>query len=337
MPLRSVAVKRTRFSAVRGSNEGDVREMALISGPESVAIPIVLGGNLMNEVYGEALHGIAMLAVACALLAVGKFVKDRLTPYSVESEVANNANLAASLSLSGYLGGIVIVTIGAVHGPIGPLLDDVLSVLGWGFFGIVLLNLSRIVNDRLILSEFDNAKEIATDRNSGTGAVEMGSYIASGLIVAGAIHGEGGGIPTALVFFALGQLALILFSRLYDWATPYSIHAEIERDNTAAGIAFGGNLIALGLIILAGSWGTFESWPHNLGAFFIHTLAGCFLLPILRVLLDRLLLPSIRIDHALAADQNAAVGVLELAVLVSFSALFVATVDLDPLVRVMFG
>ena len=64
-----------------------------------------------------------------------------------------------------------------------------------------------MVNDKIILHNFKNVKELVDDKNVGAGAVQAGSYIASGLIIAGSIHGEGGGLLTAIAFFVLGQVA----------------------------------------------------------------------------------------------------------------------------------
>ena len=91
--------------------------------------------------------------------------------------------------------------------------------------------MSRIINDKLLLYQFCNVKEIITDRNVGTGAVQCGTYIATALIIGGSIHGEGGGLISALVFFILGQGLLILFGLIYNKLTPFDLHEEIEKDS----------------------------------------------------------------------------------------------------------
>ncbi len=185
-----------------------------------------------------------------------------------------------------------------------------------------LLNLARVINDKITLYKFCNVKEIIEDRNAGTGAVQCGAYIASGLIVAGAIHGEGGGIITALVFFFLGQIALILFTFIYNVITPFDIHDEIEKDNVASGVAFGGTMIAMGIILMNGSKGDFISWQHNISKFAIYTLAGFIVLPIARYFLDKMVLAGSDLNHEIAKDRNLGAGLLEMTVAISFAALF---------------
>ena len=164
-----------------------------------------------------------------------------------------------------------------------------------------------VLVDKLLLYKFSTKKEIITDRNLGTAAVEAGSYIATGLIVAGAIHGDDSGgiaILASLAFFALGQAALVAFARLYQWETKFDIHDEIEKDNVAAGVALGLNLIAIGVILFGAIAGEFISWKEGLSQFGYFAILGCLLLFLLRKVTDRLLLPGTTIAHEIAKDKN---------------------------------
>ena len=94
--------------------------------------------------------------------------------------------------------------------------------------------------------KFSIEKEIVEDQNIGTAAAEFGINVATGLVIAGAIAGDGAGGElvsafTALAFLAMGLILLILFYLFYLVSTPFNIHTEIENDNNAVGIAFGGN------------------------------------------------------------------------------------------------
>jgi len=285
----------------------------------------------------EAISGIgadlAMLGICAVLFIVAKAVKDLFTPFSLDHQLVVDDNLAAAVSVAGYLLATTIVLLGAVLGPSGGLIQDIQVVGGYGLLGIVLLNCSRFVNDKAILSRFCNIKEIVEDRNVGTGAVEFGSYIASGLVVAGAIHGEGGGVETALVFFAVAQVSLVVFAKLYSVVVPYDLHDEIERDNVAAGVSFGGTLIALGVILLGGTVGDFVNWRFNLALFALNALAGFIVLPVVRVLVDKLIIPSADLGHEIANDRNAGLGLIDGSVAVSFAVVVYFTMELEPLLE----
>ena len=163
-------------------------------------------------------------------------------------------------------------------------------VAAYALGGILFLNSGRKLLDRLVLRQFSIYKELVEDRNVGTGAVLCGGYIATALILAGGIYGE---IPpesafagawtgpiTALIYFIVGQVTLVLFSIFYQLITKYDIHAEIEKDNVAAGVAFGGNMIALGILLLKATAHHFESFTASLTEYVSLTVIGvCGALP----------------------------------------------------------
>lgn len=263
-------------------------------------------------------EGAIWVVLSMLLLLVSKYIYGFRMPFNTDEEL-KKSNLSFSVALSGYLLGIVLILIAAFMGPSKGFVTDLSSFTQYSLLGIVLLNVSRWVSDKLILDRFDDIKEIIEDKNVGTGAVHFGSHIASALIVAGAIHGEGGGIISAITFFALGQIALILFTKLYDVITPYDIHAEIESDNAAVGIAFGGNLIALGIILINGMAGNFINWQHDLISFGINALVAFAYLPLVRIIIGKLIIPGVKLNESLQNDRDVAVGFIEMVMAVSFA------------------
>ncbi len=267
----------------------------------------------------QILHGGSLILLFMFIILLSKMVNDWLTPFSVDEELTLKDNVAFAISIGGYLTATTIVFVGAMIGPSQGIFQDLLLVGGYSILGIGLLNISRYINDSCILYKFSNVKEIITDRNEGTGAVQFGSYVASGLIVAGSISGEGGGILTAVAFFVLGQVALIGFTWLYNVITPFDVHDEIEKDNVAAGIAFGGALIALGFILMKGASGNFISWSHNLKKFALDALLIFLLLPIVRIFFDKIIIPKSDLNHEIKNDRNIGAGFLEAIVMIGFS------------------
>lgn len=273
----------------------------------------------MENLAYEILHGISLILLFMLTLLLSKTANDFCTPYKVDEELHEKDNVALAASMAGYLSATTIIFIGALLGPSQGILEDLLTVGGYALLGILLLNLSHEINDRLILRRFCNVKEIIEDRNIGAGAVQFGSYMASGLVVAGAIHGEGGGLGTILVFYALGQAALILFTAFYNWITPFDIHHEIEQDNAAVGVAFGGTLTAVGIILMKGASGSFVSWGHNLSVFAMDAVLVFILLPTVRFFFDKVIMPKTSLDHEIQHDRNLGAGFLEVIGAISFS------------------
>ena len=254
--------------------------------------------------------GSVYVVVGVILVFVAKIVKDFLTSYKIDAQLTQEDNPALGLATTGYFLAVIIVFLGASVGQVfetAPPLGAALEQLGvdvlYALAGIVALNLSRLIADRLLLYKFSLRKEIIDDRNVGAGAVEAGALIASALVVAGAIHGEGGPL-TALAFYGLGQAVLVIFGLLYQWVTRYDIHKEIEADNAPAGVAMGLNLVAIGTIMLKACSGDFEGWGPNLARFGLYAVAGFVVLAVLRKVIDWVLLPGTTIRKEIVDDKS---------------------------------
>lgn len=255
------------------------------------------------------LTGVIYIAAVLVLFVVGKLVYDKLHPgFKLTKELFEQDNLALALAIVGYYLGLVLALGGVLAGEGVDLTGDLLDIFFFGLLAIVLLNLSAIINDKLILRKFNNEKEIIQDRNAGTGMIEGGNYIATGLITAGAVSGEETDLITVVVFWLLGQLALVLVTQVYNLATPFDLHDEVEKDNVAVGVAFSGVLIALGNIVRLSISGDFIDWVTDLTEFAIFLVMGLLLLPLMRIVTDKLLLPGVKLTDELVNQDEPNVG-----------------------------
>jgi len=212
--------------------------------------------------------------------------------YNIKDELVEKDNAAFALVLCGYYLGLTFSIGGVIAGPSAGMESDLIDILVYGPLAILLLNLSALINDRFILSEFDIRKEILQDQNCGTGVVEFAVFVATGLNIFGALYGQGGSVFTAIAFWALGQTVLVLVGKYYNLITQYNIHDQIEKDNVAVGIGFAGALVGIGNLLRAASAEHFISWEANLITFGLYMVVGLILLPVARVLTDRILLPG---------------------------------------------
>jgi uncharacterized membrane protein YjfL (UPF0719 family) len=270
---------------------------------------------ILPQVYSVG----SLLILFVVVFTVAKLANELLTPYNIDDQLTEHDNFALSVSLSGYFLAVVIIFVGAMIGPSKGLMKDLLYVGGYSLLGIVLLNVSRIINDKVILRKFCNVKEIIEDKNAGVGAVQMGSYVASALMIAGAISGQGGGFLTATAFFFLGQVALLIMAGIYNFIISYDLHEELEKDNVSAGIGFAGTLVAIGVILLSSLSGNFISWTENLTEFAIDGAIAFIVLPIFRLFFDKVIIPKSDLNHEIKNDQNCGAGLLEFVITVGFS------------------
>ena len=280
-------------------------------------------------------RGLVFVAEGLIVLFLAKLARDAVTRnYRVDEEVATKANLAVALRLSGYFFAVILVFLGVLYQPLTlgyatdgfgfdrNFAEEVLRVFLYSLGGIVALNLVRVLFDRLILYKFHLEKEVVEDQNAGAGAAEFGMYVATGLLISGAVAGDTGGSEVeaalvALAFFGMGLALLVVFALAYEFTTPFNIHDEIERDNPAVGIALGGNLIAIGVVTLKAVFGDFTGWGESIAAFLTFGVLGFVLLYLMRVLIDLVLLPTVKISTALASGRNVGVAFVESAAVIS--------------------
>ena len=287
-------------------------------------------------------RGLVFVAEGMIILALAKFARDVVTRHNINEEVVDKANLAVALRLCGYFLAVILILLGVLYQPLTigfaeegfgfnqTLGEEVLRVFLYSLAGIVALNLVRVLFDRLILYQFHLEKEVVEDRNAGAGAAELGMYVATGLLIAGAVAGETGGSEgeaalIALAFFGMGLALLIAFALFYEFTTSFKIHDEIEKDNVAVGVALGGNLIAIGLVTLKAVFGDFTGWGESIAAFLVFGVLGFVLLYVMRLLIDLVILPTVKVSQALSEGRNVGVALVESAVVISAAlVLFVA-------------
>ena len=232
----------------------------------------------------------------------------------------DDGNAAVGMRRAGLYLGIAIAVSGALGGTSAGFFTDIFQLLIDGLIITGLLFSCRFINDFVMLGhvsndqecirEFEAADGTVTTGNTAVGMVEAGMYIATGFILNGAVSGGGGtffqGVASAILFFVLGQVALLGFGLLYEVVTPFNVRQEIRENNLAAGIGLGGVLIALGIILRASISGPFTGWSSDLTGFAIYAAFGIVMLLIFRAVADRLLLPTTTIATEVKEDRNVA-------------------------------
>ncbi|RKX98496.1 MAG: DUF350 domain-containing protein [Spirochaetes bacterium] len=258
----------------------------------------------------EFIRGIIYIICGFIFFFIGKVIYDLVRrKFKVNVELIEKDNQALAIALVGYYLGLIFSIGGSIVGPTKGLTDDLIDIAIYGFLAILLLNLSSFINDRFILRRFSTTKEIIQDQNIGTGIVEGSLFLASGLIIFGAVSGEGGSVWTAVIFWLLGQFVLVILGYIYNLMTPFDIHEEIEKDNIAVGVAFSGAIIAVGNIVRFGISGPFISWFNDITSFVAYVVIGFILLPLIRLATDKVILPGRKITEEIVGQAKPNIGV----------------------------
>lgn len=217
----------------------------------------------------------------------------------LKEELFDRGNAALAVSTAGYLFGIVIALGGVLLGPSAGWQADLTAIGLYGLMTIAMMLVASWLCEKVLLSRFDNTKEVVEDQNLGTAFVEAGVHIANGLILL-AIQQGAGPWWAGLVFWALAQAVLLVLGRIYEMATPHSVHDELERDNAAVGLALAGALVGMGNIISLAVAGDFTGWKDGLTTFGADAAFGLVILLVIRRLSCVLLAPGV----SLAAQQT---------------------------------
>ncbi len=232
----------------------------------------------------------------------------------------DDGNVAVGLRRAGLYLGISIALSGALSGTSGGFFLDLIQLIVDGLIITGFLFSARFLNDFVMMGHLNNdaecIKEFTTTDgrkvtgNTALGMVEASMYIATGFILKGSLSGGGGtffqSLASAVLFFILGQIALLAFGFIYELITPFNVRQEIKQNNLAAGIGLGGILIALGIILMGSISGPFAGWAKDLAGFGIYTVYGMAMLLIFRSVIDRILLPTTNLATEIKEDQNVA-------------------------------
>ncbi len=272
------------------------------------------------------------------LLLLGRYIYDLVTPFSLSEVLTTSDNKALSLSFASYCGGLVIVIAGVYNSDSAelnaalPYWRYLLYSLGdtflWGAIGICLLLLAQGLNNRFILSQFDNYQQIVGQRNLAAGIAEGASYLASALLIYAVMQG---GSPSLIIdllltifYFVLGQLAQILYSRVFISLRrkarnfSWDFQREIGRQNSAAAISFAFSLLSFALL-LAGYIANFFSFYGYLLAIVLSILY----LGLLHFLIDQLFFPKVSLRREIAQDGNWGAALIEGVLLLGISGISV--------------
>jgi uncharacterized membrane protein YjfL (UPF0719 family) len=253
-------------------------------------------------------RSIAFVALALVFLFVGKILADLLTRYNDDAEVREKANLALALRRAGMYIGLAAGLAGSLLNPGEAFVSDLRAFAIDGALVVGILLLAQILNEKVMLRTL-KTHEAVRNGNVAVGAVEFGQFVATGLIFGGSFSGEGN-IQSAIVFAALGQLALLLVFAIEARLSPWSVREEIGGGNLAAGVMLGSRLLAIGIILRNSVAGDSTTLGNDVLSFASYLVFGIVTLWVTTWVADLLFLPKTRVKDAIASRNVAATAML---------------------------
>lgn len=156
--------------------------------------------------------------------------------------------------------------------------------------------------------------------NVAAGFAAASHYVATGLLTSKAVAGSDlRGIGLSLTFFALAQVVHQLLIAAFRLVTTYDDSEQIEGENLAAAISYGGISLAVATIVGRALDGDFPGWAKAIAGFGMLCATALALYPVRQLVVQFLILgakPTVRggeLDEAIGRDRNVGVAALEAA------------------------
>lgn len=258
---------------------------------------------MLNAIIHLA-QGLGYAFTATIFLFIAKGLWDMRTTRMDDDHELLNGNTAVAFRRSGLYLGYAVGMICMLAGPSKGFFTDLGSVALNSVILLAGLFIARAINDKVLLGKINN-DDAVQQGNTAVGIAELGSYLATGAILGGAWTGSGS-LWTAVVFFALGQLALIICYAIYAAQTPWDDSMEIANGNKAAAIELAGVLTALGVVLGFSVAGDFTSWTTDITAFVITAAVGIFAVMVWRKIVDAWFLAKTNLTEEIVKKQNVA-------------------------------
>jgi uncharacterized membrane protein YjfL (UPF0719 family) len=260
--------------------------------------------------------GIALIPFVIVLWVYKLIVQGRYrgSGVSLDRELSAAENPAVNLLMVGLLFGLMLAFRGMAFPEDLPLKDRILQIALYAAVVMALQLVAQVLTDKIILRRFNDVKQVFGRQNTSVACVKAAIAMATGQMVAAATGGSVHLLGQALIWFVVGQAALILLSVFYQWITPYDIQKELEEKNLAAGFGFSGVVIAGGIVVSrAVSGGETTAWGAELLSVGTFVLAIALVALIMRTLFDWIVLPKVSLNREIAEHQNIGVGLIEAA------------------------
>ena len=289
------------------------------------------GSRPVGQIIGQIALQIALIF---ALLLLGRYIYDWITPFSLKEVLTTRDNKALALSFAGYLIGLCIVLVGVYNSP-SPTLElpywksllySFSDTFFWGALAICLLLLAQVANDRWILSRLRNYEQIVEQQNLAAAIVESASYIASAILIYGVMQGTTKNFLLEIIltvfYFALGQMAMVFYSKIFviiqakNKTFAWNFQSEIIEQNPAAAVCFAASLISFSLLL--------SFYIANFFSFYgllLMLLFSMAWVSLLHWAIDKCFFPSVSLAKEISRDRNWGAALIAGALLIGFSLL----------------
>jgi uncharacterized membrane protein YjfL (UPF0719 family) len=280
----------------------------------------------------------ADLAIVVALLLSLRVLKGWVAGVDLRDLMERENNIALGISLAGGIIALTLMISGVLSGGFATtLMEEALTVVVYGVFGMLLIIAGRLIQDKLVFPGIPIQRELVSG-NSALAIADFGNMVATGLVVRATmnwIETDGfGALPILLIAFILGQVLLLLASyyrvilfKARNVQGTGTLQKAISGGNQALALRFAAYLIGIGLVITAAT-GIVNYDPERL-ILGLATWAGAMtaaavLFSVLVMLIRKIILAGVNVTVEVDEQGNLGVAAVEAGIFFAVSFILMA-------------
>ena len=285
--------------------------------------------NTLIELVGvnqELLIFLAIdIVIAIILLGAMRFLLGLSSQVNSTEELAKKDNFAFGVSVAGSILALGIVLTGAITGENAPsYLMEIVGMLAYGIYGLVLIKIGRIIQDKVALQHL-NKTELIKEQNLTIGIIDAAGAIATAIIIrAVLLWVDGLDLSTFIAItsgFIVAQAVLVLVTRIREKKYAKNnqedcLQEALSNGQLALAIRYSGQVISTALAVTAASHFLVYS-PENLVVNLIGWLVFGVIMTVLVALLTslakRIVLWGINLVEEVDQQHNIGVASIEMA------------------------
>lgn len=281
----------------------------------------------MTDQYEFFWHSGLFLVVSLLLFFISKIgFKIFNSKIDITKELVDEDNLAFYLAYGSYFVAFVLIIGGVMNSEgSGNFWDELIYSGIYGILGILVLNISSLITDKIFHSKISFWNEIAEHKNISVGILKGANYLGTGIIIGGIMLTEVDKPIEAFLFLISALLIGSIGFIYYNLIVPFNIREQIYKGNIAVSVSTAGVQIAFAILIHSGFQIDHSSWSESVMHIGIDIIGGFLILPSIRFIVDKLFLGKRKLTDELINQEipNLGLGFFEAGAYISGALLLV--------------
>lgn len=294
----------------------------------------------MDMIYWDHYYNATLLInllIITGLFASLRLFSGTIAHINASDELLRKDNPAFGISLAGATLGVTIMLSGVMYGdPEGTRTEAVAVLTLFGILGISLMAITRVIFDKITLSDISLRDEIVNG-NMAVAIADAGNVLATAIIIRAIMiwvpMNTMGGLTAILGSFVVSQVILtamtLLRMKVFGFINKDSeLQNELKNDNVALALRFSGQKIGTAFAIAtAARIVIYEEYEilSILAVWFLASIAVILIWKALCFIAHRIILFRVNINQEVLEQRNVAVGALQAVIYISLG-LLISTV-----------